>query len=233
MMRKIEVTDDLLYEYYPRVEEQKLDNLPKENEIEYEFSELFNKKMKQLIKESNRSKFINHMYKYSKKISIIVIAFIISIFTLTMTVEAFREKLFDIIKEVYEEFTIYQFRTKDGKVIEDSGFKLPKYIPSGLKEVDRIEYDDEILITYSDGNSYIRCNVFKVSDGNLYIDTENADVSKVMINGVEADYIVKKDDYKLVWEDGNNYYILLLDYLEPDKEKLDKGELIKIAESIK
>lgn len=232
-MSKIEINDDLLYEYYPKVEKYSLDRLPKEDEIEYEFSEIFNKKMKKLIIKSNRPKVLNNIYKYSKRVSIIIIAFILSIFTLTMTVDAFRERLFDIIKEVYEEFTIYQFRTKEGKVIEESEFKFPQYIPSGLKEIERNEYDDEIFITYSDGNSYVRYNTFKISDGNLYIDTENADISKIMINGVEADYIVKKDDYKLVWESANNCNILMLEYLDPDKEKIDENELIKVAKSIK
>lgn len=232
-MSKIEITDDLLYEYCPKVEKYLLDNLPKENEIEYEFSDLFNKKMKKLIKENNRHLFINRIYKVTKRISIIIIAFIISVVTLTVTVEAFREKLVNIIKEVCEEFTLYKFRIKDGSVIEYSEFKFPQYMPSGLKEVEKHEYDDDIIIVYSDGNSYVKYNTFKLSDGNLYIDTENANISKVMINGVEADYIVKKDDYKLVWEDGNHGYILMLDYLDPDKTKIGEKELIKIAESIK
>lgn len=232
-MSKIEITDDLLYEYYPKVEEYWLDNLPKEDEIEYEFSELFNKKMKKLIKESNRPTFLNNIYKYSKRISIVIIAFIISIFTLTMSVEAFREKLFDLIREVHKEFTIYQFRTKDGKYIEESKFKLPTYLPEGLKEIERHSYDDSRIIIYESDSLYLYYDVFRLTDSNLYLDTEDAETSKVMINGIEADYIVKGNNYKLVWEENNNVYILIIDDLDGIDTKATQKDLIKIAENLK
>ncbi|MGL5753232.1 MAG: DUF4367 domain-containing protein [Paraclostridium sp.] len=232
-MSKIEITDDLLYEYYPKVEEYLLDNLPKEDEIEYEFSELFNKKMKKLIKESNRPTFLNNIYKYSKRISIVIIAFIISIFTLTMSVEAFREKLFDLIREVHKEFTIYQFRTKDGKYIEESKFKLPTYLPEGLKEIERHSYDDSRIIIYESDSLYLYYDVFRLTDSNLYLDTEDAETSKVMINGIEADYIVKGNNYKLVWEENNNVYILIIDDLDGIDTKATQKDLIKIAENLK
>ena len=37
-----------------------------------------------------------------KKIAVVFIAFLISLFTITMSVEALRVKLFDMVKEVYE-----------------------------------------------------------------------------------------------------------------------------------
>lgn len=45
-----------------------------------------------------------------KKIAVVFIAFLISLFTITMSVEALRVKLFDMVKEVYEKFTIYKFK---------------------------------------------------------------------------------------------------------------------------
>lgn len=232
-MSNIEITDDLLYKYYPKVEEYLLDNLPKEDEIDYEFSDIFNKKMKKLINKDNRSNFLNNFSKYSKRILVVVIAFIISIFTLTMSVEAFRNEFIDFIKNVYDKFTIYQFRTNDSEYIKESKFKLPHYLPSRFKEIDRREDDDNIVIDYSNDDSYITYSVFKLTDTNIYLDTENTNTSRVMVNGVKADYIVKENDYKLVWKESNNIYILTLEHLDLLKVANNKNELIKIAENIK
>ena len=45
-----------------------------------------------------------------KKNSCSIYSILISLFTITMSVEALRVKLFDMVKEVYEKFTIYKFR---------------------------------------------------------------------------------------------------------------------------
>ena len=40
-MSKIEITDEFLYQHMPSYEEKVLDAMPKEDEIDYEFSEEF------------------------------------------------------------------------------------------------------------------------------------------------------------------------------------------------
>lgn len=232
-MSKIEVTDELLYEYYPKAEDHLLNSLPKEDEIYYEFSDIFNNKMKKLLKESKRPKFINNFYKHSKKVSIIAIAFIISIFTITMSVEALRIQLFDLIKNVYEKFTIYQFNIKEYEEIKNNKFKMLSYLPKEFKEVDKNENNHSIFVSYSSDNEYLTFSGFKVTDSNMYVDTEDADISKVMINGINADYIVKENDYKLVWQDSNNIYVLTLETLDSSLATNKKSTLIKIAENIK
>ncbi|MGL5711989.1 MAG: DUF4367 domain-containing protein [Paraclostridium sp.] len=232
-MAKSEITDELLYEYYPRVEGYVLNKLPKEGDIEYEFSDIFNQKMKKLLKESKRPKFINSMYMNSKKVSIVVIAFIISIFTLTMSVEALRIQLFELIKNVSEKFTIYQFDVKDDVDIKNGTFKEINYLPYGFKEIDRRVDEGSIFVSYSSDTEYLTFSGFRVTDSNLYIDTEDANISKVMINNVEGDYIVKENDHKLVWEDENNIYILTLEYLDSSIVSNKERTLVKIAEKIK
>lgn len=228
-----EITDELLYEYYPKTEEYLLNKLPKEEEIDYEFSEIFNNKMKKLLKDSKRPKFINSVYRNSKKISIVVIAFIISIFTLTMSVEALRNQFFDFIKDVYDKFTIYQFDLKKDLDIKNTKFKEISYLPNRFKEIDRIEDEDSIFVVYSSDTEDLTFSGFRVTDSNIYLDTEEASITKVMINGVIADYIIKDNDYKLVWEDENNIYILTLEYLESSMVSNKDSVLIKIAEKIK
>ena len=57
---------------------------------------------------------------------VVFIAFLISLFTITMSVEALRVKLFDMVKEVYEKFTIYKFKI-DEMTIKSKLFREEKY----------------------------------------------------------------------------------------------------------
>lgn len=232
-MSKIEITDELLYEYIHKTDEYLLNKLPKEDEIDYEFSDMFEYKMKKLIKKSKRPTFFYNINRYSKKIAVAAIAFIISIFTVTMSVDAWRIQFFDFIRDIYETFTIYQYRIKDDIYIENIEFKQPNYLPDGFNEIDRIESEGRIYISYSNEYDYITFSSFKITDRNMYVDTEDATVSKIMINEIEGDYIVKDKDYKIIWNDSENIYILTLEYINSSKLDNPKDELIKIAENIK
>lgn len=231
-MSKVEITDELLYECYPKTEEYLLDQLPKDEEIDYVFSEVFEMKMRKLINKSKRPSFLSKMNTYSKRVAIFFIV-ILSLFTITMSVEALRTQLFDLIKNVYDKFTIYQYKTKDDRDTEEYLLKMPQYIPSGFKEVDKIQENDSMFLSYSNGYDYITFESFKLTDTNIYLDTENSVVTKVMINDIEADYIVKDKDYKIIWQDNDNIHILTLESLDSSKLVNQKNELMKIAESIK
>lgn len=232
-MSKVEITDALLYEYVPKIEEYLLNKLPKEEEIDYEFSEVFEHKMKKLIKKSKRPTFFHNINRYSKRISVIVIAFIISIFTVTMSVEALRIQLFDFIRDIYDKFTIYQYRLKDDVEVEKSEFKQPYYLPDGFKEVERIEDDNSMFLEYTNDHDHITLSSFEITESNVYVDTEDTSISKVMINEFEGDYIAKDKDYKIIWNDNKKIYILTLECINSSKLNNPKDELIKIAEKIK
>lgn len=169
-----------------------------------------------------------------KKIAVVFIAFLISLFTITMSVEALRVKLFDMVKEVYEKFTIYKFKIdeNDNKKVNFLEKKSINYLPNGFEEIDRAEYDNDISLIYSDGEDYITFNYLLIKNSNLYMDIENAKINKVQINNFYADYIEKENKSRLVWQDENILYDLKLDYINKDKYLDIKSELIKIAKNI-
>ena len=233
-MDKYEITDDLLFQHCANVENFILEQIPDEEDIDYEYPKEFEKKIKKIIKEEKRGPFLNKIYSYTKKVAVVFIAFLISLFTLTMSVEALRTKFFDMVKDVYEKFTIYRFKVDDndnGKVkyLEEKNIN---YLPNGFKEIERYEYDNDISITYSDGEDYITLNYVMIEGGNLYMDTENAKISKVQINDHDADYIEKENRSSLLWQDENILYDLKIEYINKDKYSDIKSELIKIAKNI-
>lgn len=233
-MDKYEITDDLLFQHCANVENFILDQIPDEEDIDYEYPKEFEKKIKKIIKEEKRRPFINKIYSYTKRVAVVFIVFLISAFTITMSVEALRTKFFDMVKDVYEKFTIYKFKIdeNDNEKVNFLEKKSINYLPSGFKEIERAEYDNEVVITYSNGDDYITFNYLLIENSNLYMDTENAKTSKVQINNYNADYIEKANKSRLVWQDENTLYDLKLDYINKDKYLDIKSELIKIAENI-
>lgn len=151
-----------------------------------------------------------------------------------MSVEALRTKLFDMVKDVYEKFTIYKFKIdeNDNEKVNFLEKKSINYLPDGFEEIDRAEYDNDISITYSDGEDYITLNYLLIENSNLYMDTENAQISKAQINSYNADYIEKENKSRLIWQDESTLYDLKLDYINKDKYLDIKSELIKIAKNI-
>lgn len=233
-MDKYEITDDLIFKHCANVENFILEQIPDEEDIDYEYPKEFEKKIKKIIKKEKMGLFLNKICLYTKKIAAVFIAFLISLFTITMSVEALRVKLFDMVKEVYEKFTIYKFKIdeNDNRKVNFLEKKSINYLPNGFEEIDRAEYDNDISVTYSDGEDYITFNYLLIENSNLYMDTENAKINKVQINNFYADYIEKENKSRLVWQDENILYDLKLDYINKDKYIDIKSELIKIAKNI-
>lgn len=233
-MDKYEITDELLFKHCSNVENFILEQIPDEEDIDYEYPKEFEKKIKKIIKEEKRDLFLNKIYLYTKKIAVVFIAFLISLFTITMSVDALRTKLFDMVKDVYEKFTIYKFKIdeNDNEKVDFLEKKSINYLPNGFKEVERAEYNNDIAITYSNGEDYITLNYLLIENNNLYMDTENAKISKVKIGSYNAEYIEKENKIRLVWQDENTLYDLKLDYINKEKYLDIKSELVKIAENI-
>ena len=101
-MDKYEITDDLLFQHCANAENFILEQIPDEEDIDYEYPKEFEKKIKKIIKKEKSGLFLNKICLYTKKIAVVFIAFLISLFTITMSIEALRVKLFDMVKEVYE-----------------------------------------------------------------------------------------------------------------------------------
>ena len=187
-MDKYEITDDLLFQHCANAENFILEQIPDEEDIDYEYPKEFEKKIKKIIKKEKMGLFLNKICLYTKKIAVVFIAFLISLFTITMSVEALRVKLFDMVKEVYEKFTIYKFKIdeNDNKKVNFLDKKSINYLPNGFEEVERVEYNNDVAITYSDGEDYITFNYLLIKNSNLYMDIENAKINKVQINNFYA-----------------------------------------------
>lgn len=226
-----DITDDMLQENIPIATQIILDNLPSDDELNHVFSKDFERKMKKLIKQQKRSSFTNKIISYSRRTAIVFLIVIASLFTVTMSSEALRTRFFELVIRVYEDLTSFVFSTEAG--VENENFKIvePKYIPNGFKEVDRV---DNFIITYRNNkNIQIKYTFYEIGSDSIILDTENAKVENISINGNRGKYIEKGTSIQLFWNDKNCIYLLSTDCYKENLLEKYKNEIIEMGKSIK
>ncbi|HGS9973407.1 DUF4367 domain-containing protein [Clostridioides difficile] len=225
-----DITDDMLRESIPIATKIIIDDLPSDDELNHVFSKGFERKMKKLIKQQKRSSLTNKIIFYSKQTAIVFLIVLASLFTITMSSEALRSRFFRLVIRVYEDLTSFVFSTNEEDNLSLKN-KEPEYIPKGFKEVDRV---DDFVITYrNDENIEIQYVTDKISSNSIILDTENAKVKDIFVNGHKAKYIVKGTFLQLFWNDNNFIYLLNVDYQDSGESEFYEDILIKIAKSIK
>lgn len=65
-MDKYEITDDLLFQHCTNVENFILEQIPDEEDIDYEYPKEFEKKIKKIIKKEKMGLFLNKICLYTK-----------------------------------------------------------------------------------------------------------------------------------------------------------------------
>ncbi|WP_313242205.1 DUF4367 domain-containing protein, partial [Clostridioides difficile] len=221
-----DITDDMLQESITIATKIILDDLPSNDELNHVFSKGFERKMKKLIKQQKRSSLTNKLIFYSKRTAIVFLIVLASLFTITMSSEALRSRFFELVIRVYEDLTSFVFSTNEEDNLSLKN-KEPEYIPKGFKEVDRV---DDFVITYkNDENIEIQYVTDKISSNSIILDTENAKVKDIFVNGYKAKYIRKGTFLQLFWNDNNFIYLLNVDYQNSGESEFYEDILIKIA----
>lgn len=228
----MKITDEMLFEHAAEARDIWLSTLPKDENIpEIPTSKKFEKKMQQLIKEQRRTPRTNNILRYMKQTVAAILAVAILSFGGLMTVEAYREKVIEIVVHVFHELTDYRFaseRSEAGEIVlPDISFE---FIPEGMQEVEnRVSTSNGRYIIYEDaaGNFFELTQRAVGSDGEYgsILDTEDAAYGTLTINGNEAFSNVKDGDASVVWINNNVIYNLY--------GNLELVEVIGIAENIK
>ncbi len=226
-----DITDDMLRENIPIATQIILDNLPSDDELNHVFSKDFEQKMKRLIKQQKRSSFTNKVIFYSKRTAIVFLIILAGLFTVTMSSEALRLRFFELVIRVYEDLTSFVFSNEENIESKNLKIKEPEYIAEGFKEVDRV---DNFMIAYeNDKNIRIEYTSTEIDTNSIILDTENAKVKDIFINGYKAKYIEKETFLQIFWNDNNFIYLLNVDYQNNKDLELYKNILLKMAKSIK
>lgn len=190
----------------------------------HEFSPKFEKKMKKLISRRNKPyyKIINTAGKRTACAAVIVL---VSSSVTIMNVEALRNAFSDFFISIYEKFSTVQ-------PIEDDS------APETLEEIYAITYnlnDFEIIyeelneyrhdIDYGKDNIVIFFSQYTKEMYDSNVNTEDAEILTIDINGHEAIYFIDNHNYyNLIWDNG--------DYIISLSSNINKNTLIEMAKSV-
>ena len=191
---------------------------------EHKFSPKFEKKMKKLINRRNKPyyKIINTAGKRTACAAVIVL--IASSVTI-MNVDALKNAFSDFFVNTYEKFSTV-------RPVEDDAS------PTTLEEIYAITYNlNDFKIDCYNENEYSRRIIYVKDDNVIYfsqytkkmynpdVNTEDAEILTMDINGHEAIYFIDNNNYcNLIWDNG--------DYIISLGSNIDKNILIEMAKSV-
>lgn len=191
---------------------------------EHEFSEKHKNDMKKLFKKERKAIFYGKLSVYSKRAAIILLA-VTAISTATVgSVSALRTRFMNFIIEITQQDTNIKFNNDN---IKSNSYvyhniKL-EYIPSGFIIKKSESRNGYILLEFTKDNEFFNFRTINM-ESSLSIDTEDAIVKELTINGKEAFLSIKDSTKILVWhDDSETAYILT--------GNISENELIKIAEN--
>lgn len=220
------MTREELFNAFREVASEEFAHIPNEDDIEYEFSERFNKKMDKLFKKIER----NCTYptiKPSKRI-LTVIAAILIIFACLMSVSAIREPIVNFVLGFFEDHIDFGF---SGDVSEEIEYEYSlSEIPEGFEltvnnneggtvytEYTNIKTGDIIILTQSITDS-----------GDISVDKEHGTITKEFIDGMDVYiYEYNSNNYINAIMIKENYSVMIVYYGDIEKE-----EFIDLVKSI-
>ncbi len=190
------------------LEAERIDNsnLKNEDEIEWNFSEKFEKSMNKLIKKNNHIKLSTR--RNIRKGLLAAIVAIIAAFTGLMSVSATRTPFIEFVKKIfpqYNEITLSEESTPPVDKIETE-YTLTN-LPDGFEITEYQKYELGILTTWINNNDDEITFSQKIIDTNFTIDNEH-NYKELLINGYTAYYVEDESEALLRWTDGNYWFTL-------------------------
>lgn len=214
------ITDELLYKYVPIVDEMLVKEIEENTDYEYEFSDIFKIKMKKLVFEEKHQKLSRIIKSPLRMIASIVIVVFLSLFTVTMSVEAYRIEFFAKVKTIFEDSFVYKYYVEEdpeGIIYE------PQYIVEGYELIRHDENDISSIYEYYNYKTDQQYNLTQelVTDGkNVVFDLEYDSLEKIEIGEFNIDIYRYEDGYiRAYLEFGQSVFIVEADNLSEEEIK--------------
>ena len=190
----------------------------------YTFSASHEQKMQQLFKQQKRKEKIAHMKRSALKIAAGGLIFLSVSCVTVMSVDALRVNILNFINERLDNYTKVSVDETEKPNAEIQGEVMPAYLPEGYEKVFFEYKNDYYFSTYQDknGNEII---LVKLSEWTTAgIDSEDAYMERLIVNGHAAEYYEKNSNSTLLYRYEGKVFLL--------SGPISKNEIIKIAESL-
>lgn len=199
-----------------------------------EIPETLDKKVYKSIQEIENSKKSKVKKLYDKmlrtrahKAAAIFIILSISMAVLTVSVEAFRVRVFNIVLEQKEKYLEIRMDEDYGRTDEVKlrGHYVPGYIPEGFELESTAGSGDTATLFYINENNQQILFDQSPNKGTTYqLDSEDAIREDITINGYKGISLTKGERVTLFWSGEETSFVIIAD--------IEYEELIKMAESI-
>lgn len=156
----------------------------------------------------------------SRSVCVLIICMVIG-FASIMSVDAWRVKFMNFVFDRSAPGTEITFGDKKNNYVTVGNVTL-HYVPDGFETDYIFEGSYSTVFTLKNEDKYISVSVDDI-DGESLIDTENAVVERIWVNGKEGVISITEDVTILLWHDDEFAYTVYGD--------IDASEIIKIAEN--
>lgn len=215
----MEKSRELFIKAFMEAESYDNSKLKSEEEIDWKFSEKFEKSMNKLIKKNSRIVFSTR--QRIKKGLIAAIIAIVVLFTGLMSVSATRAPFVEILKKVFSDHNEISITKESIPPVDsiETEYTL-SYIPDGykLKSYDKGSFS--VLTIWSNDKGEDITLYQSIIDSVINIDTEHG-YEELKINGYDAYY----NSNNLMWTDGSYWFSM-------SKTNADKDELLELSKSL-
>lgn len=216
--------DSMLEDIVPAVSKERARELEKPEE-EVTFSPEHEAKMRKLFRRERRCAQRKRMVKYTRRAAaLLAAALVLGACFKHEEVNAWLVRIKNYFLNVTQQETAFHFEhdgTGDSYQTDELALD---YIPDGFELKQSVSKMDGLRLSFEKEDLYFRVLV-NSSDGMVGIDSENADIKKIKINGIEATYSTKDDKNILIWNEG--------EYLFRVCGNISESEIVKIAENLK
>ena len=190
-------------EAFREVISSEFSHIPKnEDEIDFEFSERFNKRMTKLI--NSQKKAYYYLINTAAKRVAIIFVLILTMFTAAFSVKAIREPIIEFVKQIYETFIHYSVEgdTTD-KITKE--YTLSK-LPEGFDKTDIVRNDYLVTTIYENtSGDIIEFTQATTKYAQIHIDNEKESIYVDKVNDIELNINETLDIKQIFWLK-NSYY---------------------------
>lgn len=187
------------------------------------FSDEHEVKMQRLFKSERRKIAAKKFRKYAVRAACIFLAIIVFSGVTIFSVSAWRVRFLNFVLDIGAPNTDYNFTDEKPAPQMDDRLQLD-YIPEGFVIKESVSDDRSINFIFSNEDKFF----YVSSDGlntNFSIDTENALVERIKINGFDAVYTANQNANTLIWHDDDRAYTIT--------GTVSKDEIFKVAKGLK
>ena len=179
--------------------------------------------MDQHRKKESRGRLFTGLRKASSKAAVILLVLFVSMMVITVSVDAFRIKVYNLLFESNEKYSSVRV-DELGDEMNWEDFYFPAYVPKGFQVKSARELKQVRIIEFTDDKGeYI--TFFQSTNGNdMQMDTEAGDQREVMVNDRVAILSEKSGKSILFWHNDECSFWLT--------SGLDGEVLVRIAESV-